>query len=193
MNGRRNSRRRTRLFLACEGKSEMSYGFFLQRLADDGGLRIHIVMVELEATGNPFVLAQHAVSDFERQEALDEKNKKNRGNRLVGKAILLDTDRAEEHPEEGRRARELLKREGFTAIWQSPDHEGFLLRHFPGCENKKPPRGTSMTALKREWPEYRKGQMTPADFMKKLSLEHVRRAAGVTPGLQEFLEAAGLL
>lgn len=183
MRGRRRSiDRRKRFFLDCEGESEQSYGAFLNRLADENGLKVHIVVKNLQPAGNPLVLVEKAVQFFAKE---DRKAK------FAGKAILLDADKLEELPEIGRRARELIGREGFTAIWQRPDHEGFLLKHFAGCERLAPPRGRSMDSLHAQWPEYQKN-MSASDLQNVLTLEHVRRAASVIPQLNELLQMVGL-
>jgi hypothetical protein len=109
-----------------------------------------------------------------------------------GKAIILDSDRLADAPERGRRAIDLLTRERFTTIWQEPDHEGFLLRHFPGRSTHNPPRGRSLQALQEVWPEYHKN-MTAADLKKKFTLQDVARAADVIPELKHLLINIGLL
>lgn len=182
MNRRPKIERRARIFLGCEGESEQGYGAFLQRLADENSLKVHIVPVNLRPAGDPLALAEKAVKAF-----ITEQRKSG----FAGKVILLDADRLEEPPDRGRRALELLRREGFTTIWQRPDHEGLLLRHFSGREQDDPPRGRSMAALQAVWPEYRKNT-SAVDLKKKLSLTDVRRASAVVPELAALLALIGL-
>ena len=85
----------------------------------------------------------------------------------------------------------MLADANFVVVWQKQDHEALLLRHFPGHERDAPPRGRTMTALQAQWPRYRKG-MSAAEISQVFELEHVRRAAGVTPALSELLRAIGL-
>jgi hypothetical protein len=174
--------RRSRIFLGCEGESEQGYGVFLQRLADAAALNIHIVIKNLQPAGDPLALAQKAVLIFD---------KENQKAALIGKAIMLDADRLSEAQDRGRQALELLARERFTTIWQRPDHEGLLLRHFAGHEHDDPQRGRSMQALQALWPGYRKN-MAAADLQRGLTLEHVARAARVTPELMSLLRMIGL-
>ena len=61
MNRRRIIERRARVFLGCEGESEQGYGAFLQRLADDNALHVHILAVNLQPAGDPLTLAEKAV------------------------------------------------------------------------------------------------------------------------------------
>lgn len=182
MRGRRIIERRARIFLGCEGESEQGYGVLLQRLSDAESLKIHIVVKNLQPAGDPLALAEKAALHFE---------KENRKAPLIGKAILLDADRLVEPPDRGRRACELLQRAGFITIWQKPDHEGLLLRHFAGHDHDDPARGRSMAALQAVWPGYHKN-MAAADLQRQLTLEHITRAAGVTQELKTLLRMTGL-
>jgi len=60
MKNRSPIRRRSRIFLGCEGESEQSYGAFLQRLADERGLMVHILSANLRPAGDPLALAEKA-------------------------------------------------------------------------------------------------------------------------------------
>jgi len=182
MRERRFIERRSRIFLGCEGESEQGYGVLLQRLSDAESLKIHIVVKNLQPAGDPLALAEKATLHCD---------KENRKAPLIGKAILLDADRLIEPPDRGRRACELLQRAGFITIWQKPDHEGFLLRHFAGHDDDDPARGRSMAALKAVWPGYYKN-MAAADLQRQLALEHITRAAGVTQELMTLLRMIGL-
>lgn len=182
MTRRRVIERRTRFFLGCEGESEQAYGVFLQRMADVKALSVHIVAINLQPAGDPLAIAEKAVRAF---------NKEERKAKFAGKAILLDADRLTEHEVRGRHAVELLAQEGFTAVWQRPDHEGLLLRHFSGHERSFPQRGRSMAALQRIWPAYHKN-MAAVDLQKTLSIEHLKRAAGTTPEFRELLVNIGI-
>ena len=181
MTGSRIIKKRARIFLGCEGESEQAYSAFLQRLAEDEGLMVHLRSVNLQPAGDPLALAEKAVLAYDREV--------NRGG-FVGKIILLDADRLEEPLDRGLRARRLLEDEGFTTILQQPDHEGLLLRHFDGHNRDDPPRGTSMAALHAVWPGYRKN-MAASDLKRSLSLRDVQRAAIVIPELQALLRVIG--
>lgn len=183
MSKRQLIKRRARIFLGCEGESEQSYGAFLQRLADENGLMVHILPANLRPAGDPLALAEKATKVFGIEQ---------RKGGFVGKAIILDADRLDDPPDRGRRAVDLLQREGFTTIWQRPDHEGLLLRHFAGHANDSPPRGRSLQALQVVWPEYHKN-MPAIDLKRKLALPDVQRAAGTTHELRQLLEIVGLL
>jgi hypothetical protein len=154
----------------------------LQRLADESGLTVHVVPVNLRPAGDPLALAEKAVKAF---------NKEEKKGGFFGKAIILDADRLNDPPDRGQRALRLLASEGFTTVWQRPDHEGLLLRHFSGHEYDDPPRGLSMSGLRGQWPEYRKN-LPALELKRKLTLVDVRRAAGTTPELGHLLDIIGL-
>ena len=182
MTGRRIIEKKARIFLGCEGESEQGYGAFLQRLADSARLKIHIVIKNLQPAGDPLAIVEKAIIQFEKDHQKVP---------FAGKAIMLDVDRLAEPADRGRRALELLIHNGFTTIWQRPDHEGLLLRHFLGHEHDDPPRGRSMKALKSVWRDYHKN-MAAADLQRELTLEHVQRAARVTAELSSLLNMIGL-
>jgi hypothetical protein len=181
MNGRPIIKRRARIFLGCEGESEQGYGAFLQKLADESGLSVHVLPVNLQPAGDPIALVEKAVKSYAREE-------KKGG--FAGKAIVLDVDRLAELPDHGQRVLNLLTHEQFCAIWQRPDHEGFLLRHFAGHDQDDPPRGRSMAALQTVWPAYHKN-MSAVDLKRTLSIAHVERAAAVIPELRVLLKLIG--
>ncbi|MGP3699520.1 hypothetical protein, partial [Rhodobacter sp. NSM] len=184
MRGRRVLERRARIFLGCEGESEQGYGALLQRLVNASGAKIHVVPVNLQPAGDPLALARKAERKLA-EEIL-------RGGPFAAQAVMLDTDRLPELPDGGREARAILARNEIIAIWQRPDFEGLLLRHFAGHEHDHPPRGRSMAALSAVWTDYHKN-MSAAELQRRIGLDHVLRAAGVEPDLAELLERLKLI
>lgn len=183
MTKRRIIKRRARIFLGCEGESEQAYGAFLQRLADENSLSVHILPVNLQPAGSTLALAKKAVKMYAKEKV--------KGG-FAGKAILLDSDLLETAPDQGRCAKILLENEGFTTIWQQPDHEGLLLRHFAGHDYDDPPRGSSMAALRVVWPGYSKN-MSAIEIQQTLSVDDVQCAAGVIAELQTLLDLIGIV
>jgi hypothetical protein len=100
---------------------------------------------------------------------------------------MLDTDRLEELPDGGLEARAILARCEMIAIWQRPDFEGLLLRHFAGHEHDNPPRGRSMAALSAIWADYHKN-MSAAELQRRIGLDHVLRAAAVESDLAKLIK-----
>jgi hypothetical protein len=182
MKRRRAIPKRKRIFLGCEGQSEQAYGRFLNNLAELSGAKVHVVTVNLQPAGDPHKLAI---------KAMDARKRLEREGGFVGAALMLDIDRLEELPDKGRRVREILIESELITIWQVPDHEGFLLRHFRGYEDSILPRGKSFDPLRAEWPTYHKN-MAAMDLQRTLTIDHVRRAEKACTELTELLKAIGM-
>lgn len=58
MRRKRGIEKRTRFFLGCEGESEQAFGSFLNRIALEADLKIHIVAVNLQPAGDSLALAR---------------------------------------------------------------------------------------------------------------------------------------
>ncbi|MCC6863960.1 MAG: RloB domain-containing protein [Rhodobacteraceae bacterium] len=173
-----------RVFLACEGESEQGYGAMLQRLVNEKGIKVHLSIVKLQASGNPLKLAENAQRKLEEDITL--------GRKFTAQAIMLDTDGLDERSPDRVEAQKILERSGIIAIWQRPDFEGLLLRHFSGHKNDAPPRGYSKDKLSAIWKDYKK-PMSAIDLQKKIKLEDVLRAAKVEPNLAKLLEHLKLI
>lgn len=174
---------RTPIFLGCEGESERGYSALLSRYVREmPGLHLHIHPELLQpGAGDPLALVHRAIqriTDLER-----------RREPFFCKAILLDIG----DPQKNRDAQKLAAAKGIEhLIWQEPDHEAFLLRHLDNCQQKRPPAGTSMAALHKEWPDYRKAQ-TQAQLSRYISLSHIHKARMVEPDLHQFLTVIGVI
>lgn len=170
------------VFLGCEGSSEFSYAALLNRLADEiEAVHVHIHAERLQpGAGDPLALVQRAterIAHFEKHRSP-----------FAIKAVLLDLEDEQKNLEAANYAR----RAGIEhVIWQEPDHEGFLLRHLPGCHQRRPPRGASFAAIRQEWPEYKKG-MTAQQLAQRIDLNQIRAASKVENELRAFLTALGM-
>lgn len=108
---------------------------------------------------------------------------------LAVKAVLIDRGTAQKNAA----AAALAAENGIDhLIWQEPDHEGFLLRHLPGCAQHRPPPGASLAALRQHWPDYDKAR-SAQQLAVRLNIERVRAACAVEPELRSFLRALGML
>lgn len=169
------------IFLGGEGASEGGYGAFLNRIAH-GVAHIHIHCEVLQpGAGSPVALIRRAVTCIRTIER--------RRDPFAVKAVLLDLGNEEENAEAIR----IAQQNGIDyLVWQDPDHEAFLLRHFPGCQTRRPPRGATLAAIQCVWPEYYKGM--PAQLIgQQIDLACVRAACVVENDLRNFLRKIGLV
>lgn len=174
---------RRRIFLGCEGHGEHGYGTLLARIAREvANIHVHIDARVLQpGAGDPCALIERAAQIIAQDEARREA--------FEIKAVLLDLG----SPQINARAVARAAHHGIHhLIWQSPDHEGLLLRHLQGCQQHRPPRGASMAALVAQWPEYEK-PMSAQQLATRITLERVRQACAVEAELRAFLAATGLI
>jgi len=162
---------KTPVFIAGEGKSERGYGRWLGQLARNHGVPVAIKAEALQG-GDPLDLVAQAKAKLETIE-------KYRGNYSI-KGLLLDDDLLGQNRERDEQAVLLARKKRIHLIWQKPTHEAFLLRHFP--RNQK--------LLKKVWPKYEKG-LDATHYEKMLTLDHLLRARGMEPDLNDFLIAMG--
>ena len=184
---RRLVKRRSRVFLGCEGESEAAYGallrMFVENLEDSPALHIDARVLGPGA-GDPLSLVQLACNVVKRDEA--------RRKHYFVKAILLDHDRLAAHHDRAQKAVALACRSRVRLIWQSAKHEAFLLRHLPAHLHDDPPADRAEQALKAVWPEYRK-PMTAVQLSRRIGPADVARVCTVHDDLAAFLTDIGLL
>ena len=169
--------------MACEGDSEVGYAAFVQRLAEESGLSVHLDVRKCRG-GDPLAIVETAVRELQ--------SRRSRRGPYVSHTIFLDADRRDSAPDRTAQADHLLREHGFHAIWSQPTFEAFLLMHFEGFERLRPATSKlAMQQLRRCWPEYDKG-MVAGDVQAKLDVSHVARAAQVKPEFHALLVAIGL-
>lgn len=175
--------RRRRFFVGCEGASERGYAAFLQRLADESGLPVHLDIRRYHG-GDPLAIVQAAVRELA--------TRRIRRGEYAGQAIFLDADRRADAPDRTLLADRLILENGFQTIWSQPVFESLLLKHIRGCEQLQP--ATSALALRQlqgQWPEYRKG-MAARELRARLDRAAVERAAATVPQLRRLLDLIGI-
>lgn len=175
---------RTRIFVGCEGESEHGYSTFLAKLTQDMGLRVfidpHILM-----EGDPFSRIQKAQKIIEQQEV-------KRGP-YQNKFAFLDTDQRVRDPKRAAQAVALAAELDITIIWQEPDHEGLVLKHFPPAPQKAPrTKVESMRGVRKFWPKYEKNS-NALQYRNHLSANAVLLAAGRIASLRTLCVAAQLI
>ena len=175
---------RRRIFVACEGGSEMGYVALLQRRADESGLAIHLDIRECRG-GDPLKIVEKAIEELSLR-------RKRRGP-YYRQAIFLDADRRNVSPDRTRLADRLILNHRFLAIWSQPAFEALLLNHMPGCDQLRPATsGLALQQLQVRWPQYHKG-LTAVELQPRVDLVAIKRAAAINPQLCKFLLEIGLL
>ena len=187
MSGRRPTiPRRTPIFLGCEGESEQAYGQFLNELAREAGLHVHIEVVNLSpGAGDPVSRMQRARKEVEQRQRKRAE--------FAFKAVLHDSDQIDNDLQRREMAESIGRESDIAIIWQSPCHEALLLRHFEGFEQRRPATTAEIGAMLRQaWPSYQK-PMTRVQVARTLEIAHVRRATQSEPALRTFLRRVGLI
>jgi hypothetical protein len=177
---------RTRIYLGCEGQSEQSYAARLGQIADAEGLRIHIDNDVLQpGGGDPLALVQLAVRRIREKAA--------RRGAFAHCALLLDKDRFGQDPGWIVTIPSIARKCSLHLIWQDPCHEGFLLRHLAAQTQTRPQTADlAGQALKKIWPNYRKG-LPASDLAAMIDRDAIERVASVEEDFRVFLQTIGFL
>ena len=103
---------------------------------------------------------------------------------------MLDSDKLGRSTDRDNKIRPLAADHDVKLLYNDPNFEAFLLRHFPGCESKKPPAETSLSELEKVWPAYLKG-IDARSIYKQLGEDGLVRACTVEDSLRDFLTVIG--
>jgi len=165
------------VFLGCEGASEVAYGQLLNDFLRDLGLPFHLEVVSLNpGAGDPENLLRRA-----RQKIAEWQNRRSV---FRHRFVLIDIDRAVGRVTQIEAAAQDARIE---IVWQRPNHEGLLLRHFLETERTRPhDSGDAKNLLVRHWPDYKKG-MPRQQLARRIDLTSVRRAASHEADLLSLL------
>lgn len=175
-----------RIFLGCEGDSEVSYGRFLNELLQRSNAPYVIATENLGiGAGDPVTRLYRAAQMIDRQ--TDARGAFHR------RFALLDDDQVANDEPRRRQAEAIAAEHRIRIIWQRPCHEAFLLRHFPRHTTRQPATtALALAAVQDVWPDYRKG-LAAARIAERLTLPQVQAVAAVEDGLAELLRVVGLL
>ena len=175
-----------RIYLGCEGKSEVGYASFLQDLLRDQNLPVHIVTKNLgSGGGDPLSRIEWAVRHLHQLRSPREAP--------ADRFIMLDNDLQKDNQPRVKMAHELAAKNGIIIIWQLPSFEALLLRHIKDCETLRPPSTeVAFESLLKKWPQYQKGA-SRTELARTLDLAAVLRAAQVEQQLATLLRCIGLL
>lgn len=81
---------------------------------------------------------------------------------------------------------------GIEVVLINPNLEGLLVRLHEGHETRGISASDAARALRKLWPEYKKGLLTAKQLKRRFDLKDVRRAARHDEALRKLLEALGL-
>lgn len=183
---RRQHRIRRRIFVGCEGESEVGYIGLIRRVVGSVHQKVYLDPRALQpGGGDPLDLVRRAeeiVASIERnREPYEEKY------------LLIDRDKVGHSPERDRQFEAILDRTRTQVIWQQPSHEALILRHLPGCGRHRPANTQiAMRQLRQQWPQYQK-PMSAVQLATRIDLEALRRAAEVENELRAFLVSIELV
>ncbi len=170
------------VILFGEGKSELGYARWLNRLARSNKMPVFILSDQLLG-GDPLTLVKKVL------EKLQEQRRRGRIYKMVG--VMMDGDRFGEDRQKDQEALRIIENKNFHLIRQQPDHEGFLLRHFQQSKHLTPVDARqSMRELRKVWEDYDKG-LNALQYEKMLSLDHLSCARAHHKGLNDFLRSIG--
>ena len=110
--------------------------------------------------------------------------------RNYGRYLRLISDKLGRSTDRDNKIKPLAMGDGINLLYSVPNFEAFLLRHFPGCENKRPSADTALSELEKVWPEYHKG-IDARSIHKQLGEDGLRRACAVEDSLRHFLFSIG--
>ncbi len=176
---------RKRFFLAVEGESEQSFVKWIQNLADESGLNVHLQC---------YVLSGGGYSSMLRDAANRKMREEKRKDPFKAAFLLLDEDRAQQPQPDWptERLRSQADSKGLIFCGQKPNFEGLLLRMLPGRERTILPAASVDAQLPTLLPGYKK----PIDAQSlawKFTLDDLMRVASVEAGLQRMLTMIGFV
>ena len=174
---------RTRYLLAVEGESEQSFVKWVQDLADDADLNVHLQCRVLSGGGYSSML---------REAANFKKRDENQKGAFKQAFLLADEDRARQpHPDWSIvRLRREAASKGLILCGQKPKFEGLLLRMLPGRERIVLDAANVDAQLRVLLPGYKKP--TDAQSLARMfTLDDLMRVAGVEPDLMRVLSTIG--
>ena len=102
---------RRRIFVGCEGDSEVGYAAFIGLLAEEACLSVHLDPRKCRG-GDPLAIVETAIREL--------RLRGKRHGAYAVRAIFLDVDRREDAPDRSARADQLLQNHGFHTIWSQP-------------------------------------------------------------------------
>ena len=172
---------RKALFIGVEGRSDEAFIAFLQRCCDRDGLHVHL-KASAAGGGSPRSVVEDAGRALVRSSP----------RRYAAALVLLDADRIDQDPWEGREASAVAKRYGLRLLYSRPNLEGLLVRLHAGHERSRVTARHAMRELRRLWPDYRKPPSAD-ELIQRFMPENLDRAARYDEQLRVLLQVVGLV
>lgn len=178
--------RKRRIYVGCEGESEYEYVRWLRRLIQNERKPVYLAPDNLHG-GGLGEMARRAMANIRRM---------HRDESFSHRFLLLDFDRAEQHPDELAELRVVLPRCQQEVIWQRPCGEAMLLATAWVIAPGKRIRITSAAQARKE---YRRSFGTDhyldIEQMVRLFPDETQRLRELKPMpnvMNEFLDAIGV-
>lgn len=168
--------------MAVEGESEQAFVVWLQRLASELQLPVHLDG-HLLGGGGFSSMIEKAVQKHERQA-------KNKG-AYKAQFLIVDEDRAMDGDWTAARLREVAAENKMMLFLQRPKHEGLLYRLHDSRQNEIPTAAAAETRLKALWPTYQKPLNANALY-RRFTLTDLRRLATADGDLDNLLKIIGI-
>lgn len=167
-------------FFAVEGESEISFIKFINILADQQNLNIHLHKEKLNGGGYEKMLSEAV-------------KKRGKYEQCKTSFLVVDSDRADRN-EDSWNIEELTEechKASFTLVIQRPNFEAVLARMFIGNEKKNFTSAShAQKALENKWTKYDKPEDAMA-LQKKFSISDLLRMATYDENLKLMLERLG--
>jgi hypothetical protein len=172
---------RSRVFIGCEGKSELGYAAFVSRILESVRKDKALDNVDLRG-GDPLALIQRAVSEI---------HVRGKRQRYSLRFLLLDADRIGVHPQRDAQLFATAQKNQIFVVLQDPCFEGMLLRHLPGM-GKQRPKSTSQakSLIAANWPNYSK-PLSADQIRAQIKLPEIQAVRKIDPRLDEFFDLLG--
>ncbi len=172
---------RKAFFIGVEGRSDEAFIAFLQRCCDRGGLHVHL-KASAAGGGSPRSVVEDAGRALVRSSL----------RQYAAALVLLDADRIDQNPREGREASAVAKRYRLRLLYSRPNLEGLLVRLHVGRERSQVTAQHAMRELRRLWPDYRKPPSAD-ELTQRFMRGDLERAARYDEQLRVLLQVVGLM
>lgn len=174
-------KRRTRIFVGCEGASERSYTKWLQNRADELGLLLHFDSF-IAGGGDPFAIVESCMIECSRRQRIYGKYR--------ARTVIFDSDKLGAVDLRDQKIGPLLNKNLSSKIVQIFDHEDLLTAHFLEAPKENPVKGKGKERLVKLWKGYKK----PADsrhLEKMLDVSSLQLGMTAISDLKDFLIPLG--